>query len=365
MGPAVANYQRKLKRKLDATEHETAGDGDWRRPAKRGRRGPQKPVESPIEIKLLLAQANEAFISRDYDRAEDIATQVIQMNAETYAAHALLSGVFLERGETQLGIVAQMSAAHLRPKDANVWRSCANLILEKGRDHRASYLNDAIYCYTRMLQIDPKDFESRYQRALLLRELNHKGRAAHEFEQMLQLLPHDATILRDLAEVYIDLGEVDKAKERYRQHITRAMETDRFSDEQFSWSDVNIYVELFDFDGQYRQGIKELKSLSRWLLGREVESFWDEFQDDDREWDADDVPRRIATEGFQPNRFSRESYGEGLPLELRVKLGVYRLKADYGGLDEVLVRETAHIRRRFRANADLRSFLVPFCVARA
>lgn len=334
----VATFQQSLRREQrDSQEESQVNDLGWKRGGKLGRRGPRKPAEPSLEIKLLLSQANEAFISKDYDRAEELSVQVIQMNAETYAAHALLSGIFLERGETQMGIVAQMSAAHLRPKDVNLWRSCVNLILNHSRDDRPSYLKDAIYCYTRMIQINPKDVESRYQRALLLRELGQKGRAAHEFEQMLDMLPYDATILRQLAEVYVDLNEIEKAKEQYRRHISHAAEDNVSEDEGFSWSDINIFVELFGYKGEYLEGIKELKTLSRWLLGREQESYWDNIQEDDREWDADDLPRRIMTEGFILGRFARETYGEGLPLELRVKLGLYRLKADAGQLREAMV----------------------------
>lgn len=337
----MATFQRRLRR--EQVSHRDQGEPDvddpaWKKGGKRGRKGPRKAVEPTLEIKLLLAQANEAFIAKDYDRAEDLATRVIQMNAETYAAHALLSGIFLERGETQMGIVAQMSAAHLRPTDVGLWQSCINLILDNRREDRSSYLKDAIYCYTRMVRIDPKDLEARYQRALLLRELGHKGRAAHEFEQMLDMLPHDTTILRQLAEVYVDLGEIDKAKQQYRRHISLASEVDGLPGDSFTWSDVNIFVELLGYSGEYVDGIKELKSLSRWLLGRELEKYWDDIQQDDREWDADDSPRRIATEGFTQGLYTREAYGDGLPLELRVKLGIYRLKADPGQFAEAMVR---------------------------
>ena len=308
----------------------------WRKGGKRGPKGPRKPVEPSLEIKLLLSQANEAFIARDYDRTEELATRVINMNAETYAAHALLSAVFLEQGQVQMGVVAQMSAAHLRPREASVWQTCVKLILEKGRAYSGRYLNDAVYCYTRILGINPKDFEARYQRALLLRELKHKGRAAREFEQMLDMIPEDTTILRQLAETYIDLGEVGKARERYQTHIERAMEAGGLPGDGFSWSDLNIYVELFDYDAEYLEGIKELKALSRWLLGREGESYWNEI-DDDREWDADDAPRRLSVAGFRSNRFGRHTYGEGLPLELRIKLGIYRLKGSIGELGEAFV----------------------------
>ena len=344
--PAVATYRERLQRHRKGPARVGVDEPGWTKGGKRGPRGPRKPVEPSVEIKLLLAQANDAFIIRDYDKAEELATRVILINAEIYAAHVLLSGVFLERGETQLGIVAQMSAAHLRPKDPVVWRNCIDLILEKGREHRESYLKDAVYCYTRIIQLDPKDFESRFQKAMLLCELDLKGRAARQLEEMSDMLPHDTTVLRQLAEVYIDLGEVEKAKRRYRAHMERAMASNEVAEREITWSDVNIFVELFDYDRQYLQGIKMLKSLSRWLLGREAETFWDDVQDDDREWDADHRPRRISTAGSHQGCHARAAYGEGLPLELRVKLGIYRLKGDPNGFDEALVGH--HLLRHHR-----------------
>ncbi len=336
--PAVARFQRKLQKKSNEAE---VWDDDGlirRRGAKKGVRGPRKPVEPSLEIQLLLAKANDAFITKDLEKAEELATRVILMNAETYAAYVLLSSILLERGETELGIIAQMSAAHLRPKDPTVWQHCVDLILEKGRENRASFLKDAIYCYTRMVQINPKDVASRYQKAMLLYELEHKARAAQELELLLKMLPHDPTVLKQLAEVYVDLGEIDKAKQRYRQHMTVSMDPDEPPENKFTWSDVNIYVELFGYEDQYKKGITELKSLARWQLGREAETYWDDVQEDDREWDADDHPRRAEVPSFQSGRFPRGSYGDGLPLELRIKLGIYRLRASKGDLNEAMVR---------------------------
>ncbi|KAI9806627.1 MAG: hypothetical protein M1825_006084 [Sarcosagium campestre] len=301
-------------------------DPNWKKGGKRGRRGPLKPPEPPLEIKLLLSRANDAFINKDYDLVEEIATKVIQMDAGTYAAHAMLSGVFIERGEIQLGIIAQLSAAHLRPRNTGLWRKCVDLILENVADSGASFVKDAIYCCSRIIKHDPKDFEARYQRASLLREVGHVGRAAVELEQILKMVPEDTTVLKPLAEIYIDLGEAEKAKEHYRNRIASILENEDPSSGVLTWSDINIYVELFGYQEQFYEGLVELRRLSRWLLGRSEETYWDDFKDDDREWDSQDSPRRVACANFKPGLYPRTVYGDGLPVELRIKLGLYRLK---------------------------------------
>lgn len=71
---------------------------------------------------------------------------------------------------------------------------------------------------------------------------------------------------------------------------------------------------------------------------------WEGIFDDDREWDADHFPRRIKTTGFDPDRYPLDSYGQGLPMELRIKLGVFRLKLGDRYFDEALVRLTLLLR---------------------
>lgn len=158
--------------------------------------------------------------------------------------------------------------------------------------------------------------------------------AIAEYKQILKQRPHDTSILRLIAEAYIDRDNVKSAQDLYRQTIAFYKNSDCEPGEKFTWSDVNIYVELFAYIGQYAEAIKELKSLARWLLGRASESFWDEVLDDDREWDSSDA-RRVQHPNFVQGRYGLQQYGNGLPLELRVKLGLYRLKLGFH--DEALV----------------------------
>src|SRR5208282_3624918 len=134
---------------------------------------------------------------------------------------------------------------------------------------------------------------------------------------------------------YLDQDNVEAAKDLYRQSISFYMASDEIPGRVFGWSDINIYVELYAYVGQYDVAIKELKSLSRWVLGRQQDSWWDLVVGDDREWDADDS-RRIQIQEFVPSHRKPQLYGEGLPLELRIKLGLYRLRL--GNYDEAMVR---------------------------
>ena len=301
------------------------------------KKGLRKPLEPSQEFKLLHSQATKAFIDGTYDNAEELAQQAILENPEMFAAHSLLSEIHLSRGDKDKALTALFHGAHTRPRDAQVWSKVAQLILERAGDDRVSGLKDAIYCYNRIIGADANNVDARYRRASLNRELGYKGRAAYEYKRLLKQLPHDTTVLRHLAEIYIELGEVERAKQHYDECIDYYRAGDPGEDMTFTWSDLNIYAELFSYLEKYEDGILRIKSLSRWLLGRREDDFWDHVNEDDREWDADDEPRRSQTKGFLPGLHEPAAYGEGLPLELRVKLGVYRLRSNQSNLGEALV----------------------------
>lgn len=301
------------------------------------KRGPRKPLEPSHEFKILHSEAASAFIDHDYERAVDLVQQAIQINPEMFAAHSLLSEIFLAQGQKEKALTALFSGAHTRPKDPTIWTKVAKLILEVAGDDRTSALNDVIYCYSRIIEIDQKNYNVRFQRATLNRELGHNGKALTEYERLLKDLPHDTRTLRHLAEIYIDLNEIEKAKMQYEASIQYYQSLDLQEGTDFTWSDVNIYVELYSYVDEYAAGIHALKSLSRWLLGRKADTKWDLVQADDREWDMENSPRRIEVPGFTPGEHSSAAYGLGLPLELRVKLGIYRLKLGDSHRDEAIV----------------------------
>lgn len=286
---------------------------------------------------MLHSEATSAFIDGDYERAIILTKRAIQINPEMFAAHSLLSEIFLAQGERDKALTALFSGAHTRPRDPTVWAKVAKMIMDRAGDDRFTALNDVIYCYSRVLDITPGNHNARFQRAAIYRELGHNGRAATEYERLLKELPHNIRALRHIAETYIDMHDVQKAVNHWSKSVKYLTSLEPTAAPDFSWSDVNIFAELYGYLGEHAQGLRSLKAVCRWLLGRRDDTMWEGFDEDDREWDADDSPRRIKTDGYMPGQWPRDSYGLGLPLELRVKLGLFRLKMGYEHKDEALV----------------------------
>lgn len=298
-------------------------------------RGPRKAAEPTGDIRARLGRASQCFIEEQYEEAKALVEEVIRINAETYEAWTLLASIFRELGDTEKTLLALIYAAHLRPKDAAQWLSVARFALEETGENRTKNLPSAKFCFSSAIRANPKDdFEARCGKAAVLRELGHSTAAIAEYKHILKQRPHDTSILRLIAEAYIDIDKVEPAQDLYREAIAFYKDSVETPGTEFTWSDANIYVELYAYAGQYSMAIHELRCIARWLLGRESETFWDTFPNDDREWDSTD-DRRLLTADFDPAQFSSSQYGDGLPLEFRVKLGQYRLKK--GDRSEALV----------------------------
>ena len=300
------------------------------------KRGLRKPLEPSLEFKAFHSNATMAFIAHEYEEAEQFALQAILCNPEMFAAHSLLSEIHMACGNKTKALAALFNGAHTRPRDIQVWLKLAQWIVERADDDKLSATRDAIYCYSRILTVDKTYTMARHKRAAMYRDSGHLARAAYDYEYLLKQLPHNTTILRCLAEIYIDLGEAHRALSHYDRSFNHYRLKEPGEPSTVTWSDINIYCELYGFEQKYQEGISQIKSLSRWLLGRGSDEFWNSYDQDDREWDSEDQPRRFQVEGFKPGQFQSSAYGNGLPLELRIKLGIYRLNLGTDHQDEAM-----------------------------
>ncbi|OTB08456.1 hypothetical protein M426DRAFT_7771 [Hypoxylon sp. CI-4A] len=300
------------------------------------RRGPRKAAEPTGDIKYRLNMASNAYMDGRIDEAIAYVNDAIRINAETYRAWILLASFQQEKGNKMGHYMARFMAAHLQPKIIDEWLQCAELAIglrDENPDEADGITDEAIFCYSRAIRIENDHRGAHHGRAALQLEMGRLRFAAKDYTFLVEHCPYDVYAVRGLAEVCVLLADTGKAQfadkpekaiEAYRHCIAHFRERGFDSRYPFEWQDVKIFVELLAYVGQFKDAIHELRSLSRWLLTRSNETFWD-YQDDDREWDLDNS-RRLAIDDYQDGKYAAFSYGSSLPLELRTKLAVYRLK---------------------------------------
>ncbi|RSM02480.1 hypothetical protein CEP52_007914 [Fusarium oligoseptatum] len=302
----------------------------------RGARGPRKAAKPRGDITARLSKVNQAFLSGDYSRALDLVFEVIRINAETHQAWTTLSSIFREQGDLSKALSAMVYAAHLRPKDVSGWLQCASFALDTIEDDEAGNLNTARLCYSAALRADHTNIDARLGKGLVCHRQGHLAAALSDYKTVLKHRPYDLEIVRKLAEACLDNKQADTAVPSAIAAYKRFFDhekSDPSPDMQAPWHDIGIYVDLFAATGRYQDAIYQAKSLSRWLLGRDAETFWDNWQSDDREWDGDDE-RRLYVPEYTAGAWSPELYGQSFPWDLRARLAIYRFRL--GDEDEAM-----------------------------
>ena len=320
--------QRGWKWALKGTEHDPARNRPARARGQRqgrrgGRRGPQ-PVRPNAEFQQVMSLANQAYLASNLEDALDLAKEAILLNPEIQAAHSLLSQVLDEMGRQEDALGALLAGAHAS-RDIRVWYNVVERTIERGGDDKNAVFNQLLYCYSNILSIDQKEYKARLDRAKIYLDLGRDGRVRSECEMILRYRPYELEVIRLLAKLSSTLEEAGRTRRLFDDAFQLQMEGKGKDRTRMDWPDLRSYLDLLCQDGQYTKACSRLSQIARWILGRGADQTWDETAEDDREWDVEDQLRRTQTPGFDSNRYHNRTYGAGLPLDIRVKLGIIRL----------------------------------------
>lgn len=313
----------------------------------RGRPRGDRAIDPGREFKKYQTEATQAWMDGDLEAALESARLAVQANPEVFAAHSLLSEILVKMDRKQDALAALMSGAHTK-RDPTLWNEVAQRTLDLAGDECTDlHREQALFAYSNALGYSLQDVNNNYiartgKRDMCV-ELGNYKEARLNSKGMLRMRPDDWDNIRRYAELCAeteDPFEYQRAKEAYDTAFNMCSEKESLGDSAEQWSHANVYLELMDRLAPAERNVNSadqarnaaeaiyvLRRLARWFLGRKEELFWDECRDDDREFDSDHDRRAFVGE-FQQGRASRDKaqYGDGLPLELRAKLGLFRIK---------------------------------------
>ncbi|KAH9826603.1 transcription factor tau subunit sfc4-like [Teratosphaeria destructans] len=297
------------------------------------------------ECKSLMGQAAEAVMEGDLDTALRCAQAAIPADPEAYDAHSLLSDILAKMGRlVDARSALQFGAESTKLRNVEKWLDIAQrtIDLDDSVEPTRETLKQAIWAYGRAGKCSNYSTDPELKYAILVGKrdvhaaLGNVKDAKREAYKAFTIHPEVMDNARVYAELCVQTGyaeDIEHAVQAYETAFHQHKGKDSFAETvEEMWSHVNIFVELLDKMGpkSSMKGTYWLKLLARWILGRKDEAFWDLLQDDDREFDIENERRGYVPE-FQQGRatMDKSKYGSGLPLELRVKLGLFRLKMGY------------------------------------
>lgn len=332
---------------LKGTGFENLGKGERgpappRRKSKKNRAG-RAHVDPGRDFRENLARASQEFLAQHYDEAADFARAAVEANPEVFAAHSLLSEILKKQGRDEDALQVLMWGAHVS-RTPTVWLNILERLLEQlevlqqqapttGEVDRL--LREAMDCAKEALKLktaltDGMEYTLRRHKFQLHVQLQEVTEARKAGKAILKRWPGDIQMCQEYAELCAatkDMIELRHAKTYYDAALGLKENQTTIDDLENPWRHVLAYLEVVTSVDPPADAIAAGKRLSRWLLGRKEETFWDNHRDDDREFDVEEDRRKDVDE-YQWGLASHDptKYGEGLPIEVRVKLGLLRLR---------------------------------------
>lgn len=321
-----------------------------RRGAPKGGHGPVEPDQEFMRIQKL---ATDCYLNNDFEAAASYANEAVEKNPEIFAAYSLLSEILTHMGQDEDALTVLFAGA-ITKRDAALWWHIGERYLELIKENTNAKIieerqEQALYAFSFVIKLDPLDYDARVEKLNLLLQMGKPDKARVHCKTMAKLRPHDLSVVRQYAELCAlsrHREEINRARTAYERSIEIYSKGKTLGSADEQWSHLYVYIDLVEKDGGAKEAITLLKRLARWLLGRKDETFWDDYQDDDREFDFDNEPRRSTVPAFanSPHANDPSKYGAGLPIELRIKLGMLRLGLGSASRAEAFVSRHALVR---------------------
>ncbi|KAG8719185.1 transcription factor TFIIIC subunit tfc4 [Ceratobasidium sp. 394] len=273
-------------------------------------RGPRQ-VHLSQEVKFFLGQANDAYASGDRAKAIKIFQDVIAIEPGIPSAWSTLALCHEEAGDKGRALQLRIMAAHLA-SEADTW-------VELGLSSRElGSMEQAVYCYRNAARLDKTNPDILWDYAFCLRESGQIQKAIKTYESILQILPHDLTIIAQLRDLLVQTGALARAAELYSAAFEHYLATSVPS-EAAAQDDIAIdplLTSTMEPDTAQKFGTREIATLADLLsgLGRHAGA-------------VDVVMRGAKWLGQASGRSDAVSLEEELDVNLRMRLTVAKLRS--------------------------------------
>lgn len=274
------------------------------------------------EKRTYMSRGNEAFARGDLETAWKNYAEVIKIDNKSYNAYKTLAEICQMQKKYNKCCNYMLMGALSNPSDTALWGQAAELSAELG------HVDQAIYCYTRAIATKntEHDYEFIIKRSILYKQKGQYGRALEGLQRLNLQYPEDSAITKFLADVYVHQKRLNDAIALYNRILEKNMNPTETKVPRFSWSELNILTELYISKRSWVAAINTIKLVARWIQKRSDETWWDEQQDCDAEFDDRRGEIIMKKRLKYYNECAHRPHN--IPIDIRFKLGYLRLELD-------------------------------------
>ncbi|MCO5589982.1 hypothetical protein L7F22_043951 [Adiantum nelumboides] len=289
------------------------------------------------EARGLLAQANMAFACDDIPETLNKLQEVIRIEPTVRSAWGTMAVCFGALNQPHKEIQSRIMEAHLTRNALTQW----TILAEQSRE--MALVEETLHCLDWAIKSSQeKDradvMDIMWERAELLAEKGDTKKAAMQYLRILEFHPTHAETIRRVVPLLHDLSMADRAISVLQKCAAidmkdypdpRILDIDPNARCTYSSDHIATLVDLLILSNRPQDALDTIRKGARWLQGRASEVFWDDIQEDDREYDVErsgkhrrgDYGRRVNMAPIYP-----------LDVEFRIRLGTAR--ARMGNVEE-------------------------------
>ncbi|OMJ27851.1 General transcription factor 3C polypeptide 3 [Smittium culicis] len=267
------------------------------------------------EIQNLLGQANLFYVNKEPQKSIILLKEVIRMDPGVSQAWHTLALIQEEAGDSDRALKLYLMSAHLAPSDPVLWKRIASLFSEKMDSYKieleklvgskadslisgvevvasADALEAAkkydiardqtLYCLGKACLADKKDLKVWLQRLSLFEQLQNNQMIGICYSGILKIQPLNINLIRKALPLFVhSLNDTNQPIKwlsiliKYYWFINRRKKSKPLSAKKFSYSDLNMLIELRIVREEYEEAISDLKRGSRLIQGRANELYWE------------------------------------------------------------------------------------------
>jgi len=193
------------------------------------------PLPPAAEAKKLNQAGYEALSARDFGRAVDLLTRVVELEPKNKTAWTYLGSAYMGLHRNADAVAAYKKQTEVDPYSEYAYTNLGRAYVANGNTA------DAEAAFLKQLEINPLDrFAYSYLGSLYVTAKAYE-KAAAAFEKAVAIAPDNASLQVDLGKAYANLKNVDKAREAF----ARAVE---LSPTPGTWNNVAYQLALAGVD---------------------------------------------------------------------------------------------------------------------
>lgn len=236
------------------------------------------PPEKIAQVMTLLRQAEQLMRAREFDRAEELARQSLEIWPGVNAGLRTLGTVYLQRGQFDQAILVLERALRDDPFNVSTFNNLAIAYMQRGQLDRAEDL------LLSAVQIQPDIPSTQINLGLLYVLWGRYDQAVEHLEPAVGLLPNNRSAVQNLGVSLMRMGRIAEAREQFRRvlemdpsrpspyfNMASALVLERSYDEAMNWlrqgvkrcTPVEARKYLMDTDFDSLRTLPEFQSLVR------------------------------------------------------------------------------------------------------